>query len=755
MRFLTQRIRAAASILIRGSVAPFDRVGVSVSGPDRLSEPYRCSVWVHAAIRHISTPIAAVTLEHSSPSPGGRSVRRRSPGADTVITDPRLAEFWTSPAIGIDGLGEFIHALVGWRKLAGEAFILLGDDALVPFPEVRQLAPVIVARPDRMRHIVRGTELLGWEYTDGAGRRHSLVPKQVIHLRQWNPYDDFRGLGEFAVARIAAEGDYDASRFTRNLAASQGDQGVYVIAKNGVVEEAQRQQITAQLLEKRRMQQQGRFRPVFLTGDITVEDPKIRGVDASFLDSRRMAAGEIFVAFGVPPSMAKEQASYSIGSASDYFRLISDTCMPEAARLGEAASRISTVLMGRPVSSSWCWDEHPCMQEVRRERMESADKLWAKGVPLRIVSDYLDLDLPRFPGDDQGWLPVSVVPAASAASMSLDPGPEGDPGAGPASAPADPAATDPVQAALAVLRVPRFRAPTADHALWQRHMRLRQPAVRAYEVAFTRVLAEARAETLRKIEARYRPSAASGASGAESAPVMPPATQGPVLGAAARCGGHSGDGVSVRSGAIDLLFDLGEFVATLKAAFRKVGTKVLEWAGKQLFEELGKDDPFQYPPAAAIQFLVGRENRLAGVGQEVFDSLKAQIQEGMNAGEGIKELSDRVRAACNDMGRGRAKRIAMTETAAAYGTARQEGMRQAGVAYKRWLNSGGDNVRPAHMEANNQTVPADEAFTVGGEHLMFPGDPSGRPDNVINCHCVAVAVSQPDEGLNTDAPANA
>ncbi|WP_428950961.1 phage minor head protein [Streptomyces sp. cg35] len=44
--------------------------------------------------------------------------------------------------------------------------------------------------------------------------------------------------------------------------------------------------------------------------------------------------------------------------------------------------------------------------------------------------------------------------------------------------------------------------------------------------------------------------------------------------------------------------------------------------------------------------------------------------------------------------------------------------------------------RDAHQQANGQTVPIDQPFTVGGERLMFPGDPtSASPAQTWNCRC--------------------
>jgi hypothetical protein len=37
--------------------------------------------------------------------------------------------------------------------------------------------------------------------------------------------------------------------------------------------------------------------------------------------------------------------------------------------------------------------------------------------------------------------------------------------------------------------------------------------------------------------------------------------------------------------------------------------------------------------------------------------------------------------------------------------------------------------------ADGQVRKANEPFDVGGEELMYPRDPSGSPENTINCHC--------------------
>jgi len=48
--------------------------------------------------------------------------------------------------------------------------------------------------------------------------------------------------------------------------------------------------------------------------------------------------------------------------------------------------------------------------------------------------------------------------------------------------------------------------------------------------------------------------------------------------------------------------------------------------------------------------------------------------------------------------------------------------------------------RPTHRTADGQRVPLAAPFQVGGFELMFPGDPAGPPQEVIQCRCSALLV---------------
>lgn len=89
---------------------------------------------------------------------------------------------------------------------------------------------------------------------------------------------------------------------------------------------------------------------------------------------------------------------------------------------------------------------------------------------------------------------------------------------------------------------------------------------------------------------------------------------------------------------------------------------------------------------------------------------------------------------------GRASVIADSTTVTGWGAgaydAAQQTTQGTDVGVVRTWNSVLDkNTRDAHAEADGQTVGLDENFSVGGEELMYPGDPSGSSDNTIGCRC--------------------
>lgn len=755
----------------------FARAVETGGGGDSLTSPYAKSVWVQRAIKTISGPVASVRVTFLDAAQGEASGVRKSLKSKVQSLKSPRKRIWSSAGvckrIGGDGekqeidlpgvrawlerpmrglnYSDFVEASIGWMKMK-ECFWLLSDETLKPFPEMaKSYPPVIVARPQYMRAVIEDGELVGWVFTQPGGRQYHLVPDQVIQLRYWNPENDFRGLGEYESAHLAAESDYLAGKFSRNLMANNGDLGGVIIAKSGVPTDPQREQIIMDLRAKRAAQLRGELRYTFLTGDIDVKDPKITSVDAPFITQRLENRHEVAAAFGVPMSMFDVKAAYSIGSASDFFQLITTTCIPTGAKFCDALERLIERMTGERMEVGLEWDEHPVMQAVRRERIDTVDKLWSKGMPMSAINDYLQLDMEEFDGWDVGFVAINVTPVEQATKPPAeDPAlselPEGTPGTlGTPGTPGKPA-QEPEEVAQMVKmlragvgKTQHSKLPSADSqsqqtkalkekrmATWNSAMRARAGVTRAYQSKVSKVINDFRAIALKKLEQHGAAVQKTEVGGQKTE-----------IGVVKELG--------VTKSLVNFIFNPAEFGKQLVLATNPVAHMAIEQATLGMLSEIGKaDDPWRMPPPRVKELIQERTKSILGCGATVRGQINTALEEGYTQGETTEELMGRMRGVFNWLTKVEAKRIAVTETNVVFNTAGHEAAVGVGVTHHGWLTSGIGNSRPDHLEAedsyqpggNPGPIPIEELFYVGGEALMHPGDSSGSAGEVINCHCI-------------------
>ena len=689
--------------------------------------PAQASAWVFACLRLVCDQLRSVPLELST---------RDAKGNDLSYNDGETLAFWDMPAETASGrmsFGNFLELSATHIKLHGQAYWVLDDSYL---SQRGAKSPILLARPDRMTSIMQGDTLVGWTLTDARKSRHLLLPWQVIRPRNLHPVNDDEGLSALAAARVAVDADYAAAVYQRNVAAANGDQGVYVIAKGGAaLSPEQREQIIAQLRQKAELSRRGNYRPAFLTADVTVEDPKMKTVDAAFLDGRSASRDEIAVAFGVPPSMLQASTSQSIGRASDRFTFLENGVMPLAAKLCESMAEIERRRTGRILKFALNWNLHPVMRMAREESSKASVEMWRAGVPWKVLSDIHGLNLTPFAGWDASWLPMSLERVTDEGQGSQESQTSEDP---PEANADDTTKLLTARAsALAELRA-KLMQPTCTAQkscacgcqsrqpgqgvkgqegqdservkLWKKHMTARRPSEKLMGSKISKAIMAARKETLAKLESSEK---------------------------------HL-SGIRQR-GVLDVIFDLAQFTISMVEGSKAAHKDTLEQAVFQFAEEIGASDPWKIEDTRLFTFLSKRESRIRDASRSIWDQIKAAIESGLTAGESNAEIANRVRTAFNGISKERADTIANTEVAAAYGFARHESMQGLGIEEKEWLASGLDTVRDSHRIADGQRVPVDEPFIIntpdgGTEQMMFPGDENGSAANVINCKCVSVAV---------------
>lgn len=123
--------------------------------------------------------------------------------------------------------------------------------------------------------------------------------------------------------------------------------------------------------------------------------------------------------------------------------------------------------------------------------------------------------------------------------------------------------------------------------------------------------------------------------------------------------------------------------------------------------------------------------------QAIREATQTAVRTGIVDGLGIEEIADRIQEQSEQaISRTRALRIARTETIRASNFASITAARSMGMNLKKeWIATPDDRVRATHWEANAQTVPLEQPFTVGGYKAMYPSDPSLPARESVNCRC--------------------
>lgn len=143
-------------------------------------------------------------------------------------------------------------------------------------------------------------------------------------------------------------------------------------------------------------------------------------------------------------------------------------------------------------------------------------------------------------------------------------------------------------------------------------------------------------------------------------------------------------------------------------------------------------------------------NRLVRLPDEVYGLIVAEVEAGIREQESIPDITRRVQTVLTATGSerwpNRARTVARTETMGAVNagvlrSAELDAEQRGDVApFKVWIATDDRRTRPTHDEADQQRTLLREPFRVGGAQLLFPGDPRGPAQEVINCRCTLLPV---------------
>ena len=142
-------------------------------------------------------------------------------------------------------------------------------------------------------------------------------------------------------------------------------------------------------------------------------------------------------------------------------------------------------------------------------------------------------------------------------------------------------------------------------------------------------------------------------------------------------------------------------------------------------------------PARAEEVVVNAmTNKIRGINDHTYNLIRNQIKDGINAGESVAQISDRI-ISVYKFNSSRARIIAQTESANCMNRSTDAEYKKAGAKKKVWIATNDKATRDSHRVCGAQgEIDYNKPFANG---LMFPGDPNGTGAEIINCRCAFAA----------------
>lgn len=702
--YYQERAFAVGSAAVESSDTGWGR-DPSTFSPEEYGNYAATSDLVYAAGRIRASNIGKLQVKLWKEKSNGelQEVTKGRPGSLYELTR-RVNPFWT--------MRRMLRMIEWSRVLWGQGYVVLnrGTSGKMTPSEMWWV------RPDKMRVQPHPTDYISGYLYEAQGTRLPFSPGEVLWFPSDNPIDEFAGLAPLAPARLSVDTSHAATQANRKIF-TQG-----MMAAGMVTPDKPESSWTNAQMEQIKNTITDLGKGVSNAHSVMVLSQLARmtrfamtPAEMQYLDQLKWSVAVVARVFGVPASMLQENehATYN-NRKSDEKALWTDTLIPEAEDIGDVLTEFLVPMFpGECDQITLDYSGVAAMQEDRTEITDQAHKWWTMGVPLNRLLEELQPNLLPVAGGGYPWgdlgyqnytlmppgtptilLPTTKEPADEAAQAEQDGKGDND--------------GDPIRAALSLVRQLREEQDEWGYGGTRHTLAMRR---------FTRA-ADRNERTLA--------AAMRDLFGRQEESVL------------ARLRKRSIDGVLTRDDddSVSAPFDTEQWEEKFREVIQPLLSDIFADGAAETLDGLSVGVDLDINNPEVRKWLDARARRFAvQVNETTWAALKDALGEGMDAGESIDQLSERVKGIFTDATQRRAEVIARTEVVSAFNSGGLAAAKASGVVTgKTWLSALDTRVRDSHAEAHGQTVGIDEDFTVGSGSGPAPGD-LGVAEEDIQCRC--------------------
>lgn len=202
---------------------------------------------------------------------------------------------------------EFFENIYAYKLISGNAFIQ-SISAKDSYP-----LELHILRPDRVFIVPNEFGgVKGYLYKTNNSEKFFPVNRingysEVLHIKNFHPLDDFRGLSSIEAAAFSIDQHNQAAAWNKALLENSArPSGALIVKNNGAYEgnlsEEQYLRIKEQL-EDVFMGSKNSGRPILIEGGLEWQEMSLSPKDMDFIEAKNSAARDIALAIGVPPQL--------------------------------------------------------------------------------------------------------------------------------------------------------------------------------------------------------------------------------------------------------------------------------------------------------------------------------------------------------------------------------------------------------------------------------------------------------------------
>lgn len=669
---------------------------------DKPTRPYAQVIWVYRSIRLLCNSAKMLSLRMS---------RKGSDREDIVESGPAF-NWWSADRQMVT---ELINDTIGHKQLTGECHWIAEGRK-----DKTSIAHVVGRHQMGTKLNNDNTELLFWILKDGH-KSVKLDERDLYQDIDWSPYDKFRGISPLDAGTLSISVDYQSSKHNeQNLSNNAEPAGILSTDQELDPEDAKEIQ---RFWSQNHQGSSNRGKPGITWGGLKWQQTASNLRDMLFDKVKMMTANEIVSGcFGIPPVMVGINKDSNYGFADAGRKIFWSDVMPTIVLdFNELATRFTNDRIDPNVDVWLDMNDSPVYSEMQQEKYKLVKPLLEAGATWNDVNEKLKLGFQENEWGDESWVNQSQVPRRFILEGEFD-----EPEAPPQAPEQEP---EPTPDELEEER--QFKALDAKRSrIWRAWANSWNPLRRSVDRKLRGYLNKWEKEMMGRL--------AKVDSDQKLSPVdLSPST-------------------------IDLTELLGPQAAKDKELQGILGPMIergVEFGVKQAAHELGAEVTADFSQVnARIRHVINRKViKLVELNKTIRDQVRKQVKQAIvqsvEKNETVTERAARVQKALKGsmrQTRGRALTISRTEMAQSVSTGRHRVYEHVGVAKHMWISARDENVRDTHVEAERQYGSKDTAisihskFQVGNALLSHPADPSGPPEEIINCRCVEIAVREKD-----------